>query len=120
MPNHLITTTAAAAMTSNFRSAKENMLATNMRNAGTLPICEKFAKNAFDIILGDTNCTAIRIYLGLDENSKVRMIVTGVNASDEDIFIPSSHPANSFDADCVIENGIRCPNECPASSVLNS
>jgi len=120
MPNHLITVADAADLTSNFRSQKEDILADNMKDAGTLPICETFDRTAFDIILGDTNCTGIRIYLGIDGNAKVRMIVTGVNSGDEDIFIPSNHPANSFDADCVVEDGARCPPNCPPSSSLNS
>lgn len=120
MPNHLIPAADAAEMTSNFRSQKESILVDQLQNVGTLPVCETFDRAAFDIILGDTNCTGIRIYLGMDENSKVRLIVTGVNSSDEDIMVPSSHPSNSLAADCVVEAGLRCPHECPPPSALNS
>lgn len=120
MPNHLIPISDAAALISNFGSQKESMLVDNLQDSDTLPVCETFDRAAFDIILGDTNCTGIRIYLGMDENSKVRLIVVGVNSSDEDIMIPDTHPSNPSDVDCVVENGTRCPTTCPPSSALNS
>jgi len=120
MPNHLIPVTDAATLISNFGSQKESMLVNNLQNSGTLPVCETFDRAAFDIILGNTDCTGVRIYLGMDENSKVRLIVAGVNSNDEDIMIPATHPSNPLDVDCVVEDGTRCPTSCPPSSALNS
>ena len=115
-----MTVTTAAALTANFRSNKESMLDSGLRNAGTLPICETFDRAALDLILSDTNCTHVRIYLGYDENSKVRLVITGANSSGQDLFISATNPANNFDADCVVEDGARCPTNCPPTSALNS
>lgn len=120
MPNHLIPVTDAATLISNFGSQKESMLATNFQANATLPVCETFDRAAFDIILGDTDCTGVRIYLGMDDSSKVRLVVVGVNSSDEDLVIPASTTNNPNDFDCVIEDGTRCPTSCPPSSALNS
>lgn len=120
MSTHLIPVTTAAGLISSFGSVKEDMLVNSYQNSGTLPVCETFDRDAFDIILGDTNCTGVRIYLGIDDTSKVRLVIVGVNSSDEDIVIPDDHPSNTTDVDCVIENGTRCPTTCPPSSVLNS
>lgn len=120
MPNHLIPVTDAASLISTFGSEKENMLATNFQDNGTLPVCETFDRAAFDIILSDTACTGVRIYLGMDGNSKVRLIIVGVNSSEEDIVIPAESIANPSDVDCVVEDGTRCPTTCPPPSALNS
>lgn len=120
MPNHLISVTDATSLISTFGSEKESMLATNFQDNGTLPVCETFDRAAFDIILGDTDCTGVRIYLGMDTNSKVRLVVVGVNSSDEDIMIPAEHSLNPNDFDCVVEDGTRCPTTCPPPSALNS
>ena len=120
MANHLIAAADAADLTATFRSQKENILIDAYQNVGTLPICETFDREGFDIILGDTNCTGIRIYLGMDSSSKVRLVITGVNSNNEDIVVPSTHSSNNLSVDCVVENGTRCPTSCPPSSALNS
>jgi len=120
MANHLIDADDAADMTASFRSHKESILVDAYQGVGTLPICETFDREGFDIILGDTNCTGIRIYLAMDSSLKVRLVVTGVNSSHEDIAVPSTHPSNGLGVDCVVENGTRCPTTCPPPSALNS
>jgi hypothetical protein len=120
MSYHLITVSDAADMTSRFRSNKESILVDAYQNTGVLPICETFDRAAFDLLLADTNCTGVRIYLGMDSNSKVVLIFAGVNSSSEDLVISSLNPANSLAANCVFELGIRCPTVCPPSSALNS
>ncbi len=120
MPSNLIPVGDAAEMTSNFRSQKESMLTTGLRDAGTLPVCETFDRSAFDTILSDTNCTGVRIYLGMDSDSKVKLIVVGVNSSNEDIMIAYTNPGSELATDYVVEDGTRCPDDCPPSSSLNS
>lgn len=120
MSSQLISVTSAATLTSNFRSQKESMLIDGMRGSGTLPVCETFSKSTLDIIFSNTNCVALRIYLGMDSYSKVRLILAGVNSSNEDIVISSTDASNDTGVDCVVENGARCPSTCPPSSSLNS
>ena len=98
-------------MATAYRSQKEIMLKTNLQNQGILPICETFGRAAFDTILSDTNCVKVRVYLALLD-SKVRIMVVGVNSNDEDI-LPSGTE------DKIIEQGTRCPTSCPPASPLN-
>ena len=109
---NFISLQTARDMTSNFRSQKENVLKTNLQNRGILPICETFGRAAFDTILSDPNCQKVRVYLCLGANTQVRIIVVGVNGSDEDI-LPSGTE------DKIIEDGQRCPDQCPPPSDLN-
>lgn len=120
MSNHLIPVTAAATLISNFATNKETILTDYYQNSGILPTCETFDRDAFDLILADTNCTGVRIYLGMDTNLKVRLVIAGVDSSDEDLIIADNDPANSLTVDAVMENGVRCPTMCPPSSALNS
>ena len=112
MPTNFISLQTARDMTTNYRSGKENMLKTALQNQGYLPICETFGRAAFDTILSDSNCTKVRVYLCFGSNNKVRVLVVGVNANDEDI-LPSGTE------DKIIEDGVRCPDVCPPPSALN-
>ena len=98
-------------MATNYRNQKETMLKTNLQNQGILPICETFVRAAFDTILSDTNCVKVRVYLALLDN-KVRIMAVGVNSNNEDI-LPSGTE------DKIIEQGQRCPPDCPPPSALN-
>ena len=111
MPNFISLQTAKT-MTTNYQSGKENLLKTNLQNQGILPICETFGRAAFDTILSDTNCQKVRVYLCLATGNKVRVLVVGVNANDEDI-LPSGTENK------IIEDGVRCPDVCPPASALN-
>ena len=99
-------------MATAYRSQKENMLKTNLQNQGILPICETFGRAAFDTILSDSAVQKIRIYLCLGTDNKVRIMAVGVNANNEDM-LPSGTE------DKIIEDGQRCPDQCPPPSALN-
>lgn len=104
-------------MTALFKEESNKVLDPLYRDMGILPTCETFDRELFDTLLGYPDCTGIRIYSGMDADKKQRFIVVGVNANDEDIYITQEErPGELF----VIENGVRCPDECPASSALNS
>ncbi len=59
----------------------------------------------------------------MDESNEVHAILVGANEKHEDIL-----PAQSADAQSVnsttgtglLEDGYRCPNDCPKASPLNS
>jgi len=102
----------AIILTSDFRSNKENILATAYRGVGTLPICETFDRSVLDDLLAQTGCEKIRVYLGMDTNYKVKIVVVGVDSHDEDILTSGT--------ELIAEDGYRCPTQCPPSSSLNS
>ena len=112
--DHSISLTLASAMTSAYRSGKEALLVTAKQGLGILPICETFDRAAFDTLLGQTDCRKIRIYYGMDDDLKLHCIIAAVNSDNEDLL-----PADNNDFQ-IMEAGIRCPDECPASSDLNS
>ena len=85
------------------------------------PICETFEKEAIDQLLSATGCAYLRIYYGMKENVDIDAILVAVNADNEDI-LPSAldeDAVNSGDA-IILEDGYRCPPDCPPKSVLNS
>jgi hypothetical protein len=102
----------AISLTGNFRSNKENILDSTYRNQGTLPICETFARQVFDDLLQQSDCTSIRIYLGLDSNHKVKLVVVGADSNDDDILATNT--------ELIAEEGHRYPPNTPPSSALNS
>jgi hypothetical protein len=113
MPStNFISLQTARDMTTNYRSQKETMLKTTLQNKGILPICETFGRAAFDTILGVSGCQKVRIYLCIDSTSKVRILAVGVDSLDQDI-LPSGTE------DRIIEDGQRCPDQCPPPSPLN-
>jgi hypothetical protein len=99
-------------LTSNYRTNKENILDSAYRNQGVLPICETFDRGVLDVLLAQTNCAHIRIYLGMDSNYKVKVVVVGADSNGNDILIKS--------AELIGEEAQRCPPICPSSSPLNS
>jgi len=112
--SHLISLTSAAALTAAFRTDKENLLTSTLQNQNVLPKCETFARAEIDDILAQSGCTQLRIYYGLDSNSKVHALLVGANSEDEDIL------NNGNDVCLVLQNAKRCPTDCPPSSSLNS
>jgi len=110
--SQLISLQDAIDLTSNFRSNKETILDSTYRNMGTLPICETFEWQDIKDLMDQTDCSGIRVYLGMDSNDKVKIVVVGINSSAEDIL--------TRDAELIAEEGDRCPPGTVASSPLNS
>jgi hypothetical protein len=121
-------------MTRSFRGKKDSMLEPSFKGKGTLPVCETFDRDAFDIVLAKPGCVGLRVYFAMDETNKVRLVIVGVNENNEDM-LPSSDTtatmttrstttetdgdATEDDGD-IIEDGVRCPDLCPPPSPLNS
>ncbi len=110
----------AVDMTTLFRADRETILATAFQNQNILPKCETFERSAFDDVLAQSGCEGIRIYYGMNSSNQVHAVIVGVNSNDEDIIFPPKPGLPDPPASLVIENGKRCPNDCPASSVLNT
>jgi hypothetical protein len=115
MSNHFIPLSQAVDMTALFRAEKENILLPAHRGQNILPVCETFGRDAFDELLAQTDCAAIRVYFSMDAQLKVKLVIVGVNSNKEDI-LPVSPPGSEK----IAEDGQRCPDICPPSSPLNS
>lgn len=109
--DHAISLQQAIDMTTRYRQNKP----------ADAPICETFEKEAIDQLMLVTGCAYLRIYYGMKENFEMDAILVAVNAENEDI-LPSlldEAAVNSGDP-LILEDGYRCPPDCPPKSVLNS
>jgi hypothetical protein len=116
MAKNLINLTEGAEMTKLYQGKNETILDPKYRNIGTLPVCESFDREAFDMLLSLDNCKGIRIYCGMDSDLKVKMVICGVDENDRDLYLTVPNSEDQM----VIDSGIRCPTFCPPASVLNS
>jgi len=112
--NHFISLATAQAMTARFRAEKENILAPAYRGQNILSICETFNREPFDSVLAEEGCVGLRIYFGMEEDLKVKVIIVGVDADNKDILPSQSARRTTDDPDTgIIELGRPCPDFCP-------
>jgi len=121
--NHDIPLSVAIEMTKKFRSEKKKILKPEYEGKDILPHCETFSRSAFDEILQQPGCVAVRAYFAMDNDKNVKLIFVGVTDKNEDI-LPLSEgsgisASGSRSAGGVIkEEGQRCPPICPTGSPL--
>ncbi|HEX8331483.1 MAG TPA: hypothetical protein VF622_02605, partial [Segetibacter sp.] len=82
---HRISLEKAIQMTTLYRQEKENILKSEYAGKDILPISETFNRTAFEALLAQPGCTALRIYHSMDETLKLHSIVVGVNNQNQDI-----------------------------------
>jgi hypothetical protein len=120
--SHFIPLEQAVKMTKLYRADRENILKPELQGKQILPICETFNREAFDYLLKEEGCVGLRFYYGMDDEMKVHIIAVGVNDKNEDM-LPKAGTANKTeedgDDDGIVENGQRCPDDCPPPSPLN-
>lgn len=105
----------AIQMTTRYRQNKETVTNPSYAGRNILPVCDTFKKAVFQALLAKPNCTAIRVYYGMDENLQLRPIVVAVDQNDRDIL-----PANAtLVGQDIGDDTLRCPPHCPPPSSLN-
>ena len=112
--SQFITLQQAIEMTTRYRENKDQILTDLFKGKDILPVCETFDRQTFDQVLSQPDCQKIRLYLSMDKELKLRMIIVGVNAKDEDILPPAADDGGSIG-----EQGFPCPPYCPPTSPLN-
>lgn len=105
---------SAVDLTTEFRSEREAMLETNYQDNNTLPISETFEKSHVQSVINQTGCQKLRVYYGMDGDSKVHAILVAVDSNDADILTIGDQSAY------ILEQGVRCPEDCGPNSALNS
>ena len=115
--SNFISLEQAVAMTTRYRKNMDTVLAPEFRNRNILPICETFDRSSFETLLGETAATFIRVYLGMDETDKIRVIAVAADQKGVDI-LPDAGKALDGGGS-IVEDGIRCPTNCPTASPLN-
>ena len=118
MPDNTISLDVAIQMTTLYRKQKENILAEPFKGENILPISETFDRSAFDSLLKEADCTAIRIYYGMSDDLQIHAIAVGVNSKNEDILPVGAGEQVSDSPPVIVEEGTRCPDYCPPSSPL--
>lgn len=111
--NHQITLAQAIAMTQRYRQNQPSFL----------PVCETFESSVVADLLAEPGCQYLRIYYGMDENNEIHAILVGGNGNNEDILPPDASVAtakNTTEGAVLLEDGYRCPKDCPPPSPLNS
>ncbi|MCP4582456.1 MAG: hypothetical protein GY839_12665 [candidate division Zixibacteria bacterium] len=104
-----ITKQAAATITKDFRDATGSGSISFDNGSGTQLKGELFDKGCFGDILEQQGCEGIRIYYGLNANSKFCLVLVGVNSNGDDM----------EDGE-IFEIGSNCPPNCGKPSDLNS
>lgn len=104
----------AKIMTARYRAEKENILAPEYKGKNILSICETFNRAEFDYVLAQEGCVGLRVYFGMTEDLKVKVITVGVTSDNEDI-LPSLSAAKvkGDEATGIVEVGKPCPDYCP-------
>jgi hypothetical protein len=119
MSNHFITLDTAVQMTALYRRQMENILAEPFKGQNILAVCETFDRAAFDTLLSEADCTAVRIYYGMSDDLKIHAIGVGVNSKNEDILPVNGKVSALTTTPVIIEESYRCPDKCPPGSPLN-
>ena len=118
-PNeHLIPLERAIEMTRRYRENKDRVIADEFKKQDILPISETFNKEAFTSLFANPLCKAIRICYGMSEDLQTHAIIVGVNEEDQDMLPVEGLVGDTEDP--LLENGIRCPPNCPTISDLNT
>ena len=115
--NHFISLQEAVQLTSKCRSEKTNIMKSEYQDRGIISTCETFDRQCLDILLRQQGCMGVRIYSGMDDNLKLKVVIVGVDADNKDM-LPSSLTALDEENN-IIEQGLPCPPTCPPPSPLN-
>ena len=115
---HSISQDKVKQLTSNYEKNKTKILKKKFHGEAILPTSETFDRAAFDQLLSQDGCVAVRIYFGMDEDLNVKLVVVGVNEKDHDIRPSVSSLKKLKNGDMIDEpvlalaSGIRCPPYC--------
>lgn len=109
----------AIEMTTRYRQNKGSVIDPVYSGSDILSICDTFNKAAIEALLAKQDCTAIRLYYGMDAGLQVRPILVAVNQNDEDILPPDTGGDDTVGQD-IVDDTLRCPPFCPPPSALNS
>jgi hypothetical protein len=99
-----------------YRKVRESMLQPDYKGKDVLCVCETFDKNQIETILSNPVAEGLRVYYGMDTQSKVHAILCAVDINGKDIIGPLSGVTTLDDGDTTVEEGKRCPPDCPPTS----
>jgi hypothetical protein len=117
--SNFITVERAIEMTSLYRKQMDTILADDFKGQDVLVKSETFSREQVEKLFANPACKHLRVYYGMDQQRRVHALLVAVDANNEDIITTSLTEGNVLSQD-IIEEGDRCPPNCPPSSPLNS
>lgn len=120
---HHISRKEAIEQIGRYKKEKKKLLADAYKNKNVLPTCETFARSAMEDLLAQPGCAYIRVYYALNDKDDVHLVLVGADADGKDI-VPAADTSlvlmrTAGSDGVIIENGVRCPSDCPPPSPLN-
>jgi hypothetical protein len=116
---HFIDLKKAKALTKTFRQRKDSIVRNEHSGKHLLPNSLYFDRDSFDILLAKSNCKGLRFYFGMDGADQVSLVAVGVNDKGEDMLTTSLTTDETATTEEIIDEGVRCPTQCPPDSPLN-
>lgn len=108
--NHEITLQQAIEMTTRYRANKP----------GNAPICETFEIAVINQLAAVSGCNYLRIYYGMKETMLIDAILVAADEDGKDILPSEAATVLATTGNpLILEDGYRCPPDCPPKSVLN-
>src|SRR5688500_10848875 len=98
--NHHISLIEAITLTTRFRNSVSLILKPELTNQEVLPVSETFKKSAFADLLAQPGAVAIRAYLGMSQDNKVRLVFVAVDDENQEIL-----PQNPSETGFIVEYG---------------
>lgn len=111
-----ITNKEARILMDAYRKVRESMLQSEYKGKDTLSVCETFEKDQIQTILDKPGAQGLRIYYGMDTTLKVHAILCAVDATGKDILSDAGAGISLTDGSDTLEEGKRCPPDCPPPS----
>jgi hypothetical protein len=106
--SNFITLEEAKALRRNFRNNRQRLPGT----ADAIPDSETFKRDHIEELLKQPGCSSLRIHFGMDKENNLKLMITASNEKDEDLL--ENNNAS------VLEDGTRCPPQCPPQSDLDN
>lgn len=95
--NHVISLEKALQLTDNYARSKDVLLSGKYGDQKELlPDYETFNLQSIDSLMCQDETVGFRIYLGLDENNKIRLVLAGVDANGMDLLQETRQQKGAF------------------------
>ncbi|QEC69307.1 hypothetical protein FRZ67_19080 [Panacibacter ginsenosidivorans] len=106
--NHEISLQQAIELTTRYRN----------NHPADFPNYETFHIEAISQLISPAACSFLRIYFGRKEDNEVVLILVAADAQEQDLLPAVGNSVVNADQNILIEDGYRCPQYCPSTSVL--
>jgi hypothetical protein len=113
--SHSISLNDAKKMIRDFRTYREEVIAEPYKGQDILAYSETFDIDAVLSLIANPLCRKMRIHFGMDSEKKVHAILVAVDVDNNDI-LPIDP---GIQTPMIVEDGQRCPDQCPTPSELN-